>query len=697
MITNKNTNTNTQDFLLEIGCDELPAKSLVTVVKSLSNAIETCLTQANLAFDGIDYFATPRRLAVRVNGLASEQESQWIERQGPSVEAAFDKNGSPSLACLGFARSCGVSTADLSIKDTDAGQRVVCRMKQVGRQTMALLAERLPELVYKLPLAKPMRWGTETRAFVRPVQWVVALYGNDIIDLELFQHKAGRTTYGHRFHHPGRLTLNHPKDYVKVLKEQGKVLVDLAERRARLLSHIDTQTAVYGRALVDEKLCDEVLGLVEWPVVLIGHFNPDFLAVPPEALISSIKNHQKSFPIVDREGLLAPYFVIVSNLESKNPKMIIQGNERVVNARLADAAFFYQQDTQKPLSHFVERLEHVLFQKELGSLTQRCERLGALMHYLSEPLKLNTKHAQRAAQLAKFDLMTDMVGEFPELQGIMGFYYAKQAKEAEPVARAIQEQYYPRFSQDRLPKELLSAALALSDRVDLIIGIIGVNLIPSGDKDPYALRRAAQGILRILIEKRLPLNLRELLTQAANNYPQLPNTQVVDQAFQFIMERLRSWYLEQNISADVYAAVAALTSEIPLDFDQRIQAVQAFQTLPESGALSAANKRVSNILKKSSPKERSVKINPQLFEHESERILAELIQQKRQQVDALYQAANYTAALTSLASLKAPVDDFFENVMIMVDNPSIRDNRLALLIELRHLFTQVADISQLHA
>jgi glycyl-tRNA synthetase beta chain len=691
---------NTQDFLLELGCDELPAKNLLSVVKSLANAIETCLNEANLPFDRVDYFATPRRLAVRVNGLASEQASQWVERQGPSVDAAFDKNGSPSLACLGFARSCGVSTADLSIKDTDNGQRVVCRIKQVGRQTMALLAERVPELIYKLPLAKPMRWGTETRAFVRPVQWVVALYGNDIIEMELFHRQAGRHTYGHRFHHPGRLTLNHPRDYVTVLKEQGNVLVDLDERKTSLLKQIEAQSLPYGRALVDEKLCDEVLGLVEWPVVLIGRFNPDFLAVPPEALISSIKNHQKSFPIVDRDGLLAPYFVIVSNLESKNPKMIIQGNERVVNARLADAAFFYHQDTQKPLNHFVERLEHVLFQKDLGSLAQRCERLAVLLDYLAEPLKLNTKQAQRAAQLAKFDLMTDMVGEFPELQGVMGYYYAKQAKEAEPVARAIQEHYYPRFSQDRLPKELLSAALALVDRVDLITGIIGVNLLPTGDKDPYALRRAAQGVLRILIEKRLSLNLRDLLMQAAKNYPQLANTQVVDQALQFILERLRSWYLEQGISADVFAAVASLKCDSPLDFDQRIQAVQAFQTLAESSALAAANKRVSNILKKSAGDIDHTKrheINPQLFEHESERILAQLIQQKRQQVDTLYQAANYTAALTSLASLKAPVDDFFEHVMIMVDNPSVRDNRIALLIELRHLFTQVADISQLHA
>lgn len=683
------------DFLLEIGCSELPAKSLLPLSQALKENMAVQLNLAQLTFKTIKTFSTPRRLAILITELSTQQPAQILERQGPGIEAAFDKDGTPTLACIGFARSCGVSADQLQVKETDKGKRIFCRVEKAGEKTLNLLPEIITTTFNKLPLSKPMRWGSQEKAFVRPVQWLVAIYGRQVVPVELFNLKAGANTYGHRFHKPDAITIHEPQNYAHYLQNPGMVIADFAKRKQRIIEQMTKKSSPYGTVITDEKLLEEVTALVEWPIILIGEFNSTFLAVPAEVLITSMKVHQKCFPIINANGTLSAHFVIVSNIESKDPNVVIKGNERVINARLADAAFFYKNDLHQPLDYFVDRLATVVFQKQLGTLLDRSKRLVILTTSIAKQLGQNPTQAKRAAELAKFDLMTEMVGEFPELQGIMGYYYAKHAKEAIPVQDAIKEHYYPRFSGDRLPQDKLSAALALADRIDLLVGIFGINLIPSGEKDPYALRRAAVGIVRIIIEQQLPLDLAELLPIAEHCYAALPNKNVVAETFLFITERMRSWYLEQGVSAEVFAAVLACKPSKPFDFDQRLRAVQRFQTLPESSSLAAANKRVSNLLKKSSDQTPERNINTALFENDSERQLAELLQQKTKQVDKLYQAANYTAALTALATLRDPVDNFFDNVMIMAKDEKVRTNRLALLNELHQLFTQVADISLL--
>ncbi|OGO90278.1 MAG: glycine--tRNA ligase subunit beta [Coxiella sp. RIFCSPHIGHO2_12_FULL_44_14] len=684
-----------QDLLFEIGCCELPAKSLLPLSHALSDNLTQQLNQAELTFASIKTWVTPRRLTLLVSALNSEQPSQIVERQGPSIDAAFDKNGTPTLACIGFARSCGVTADELRVKDTDKGKRVVCQIKKTGAKTRDLLPELILTAFNKLSLSKPMRWGNNDKAFVRPVQWLVALYGNEIVPIELLGVHATNKTYGHRFHHPHVITLTSAQEYEKMLKNPGMVIVDYHKRQQMIREQIHHCAAPFGKVIVDEKLLEEVTALVEWPVALVGQFKQEFLDIPDEVLITSMKVHQKCFSIMKPNGTLSEHFIVISNIESKDPRTVIKGNERVLNARLADASFFYDNDLNHPLSYFIERLSAVIFQKQLGTLFDRTQRLMRLCAYLAKQLQLDITLITRAAELSKFDLITEMVGEFPELQGVMGFYYALQAKENKNVAIAIKEHYYPRFSGDRLPQNTFSAVLALADRLDLLVGILGVNLIPSSDKDPYALRRAAVGIIRIIVELQLPLDLIDLLQFAQKNYADLPNKEVIPQAFEFMNERMRSWYLEKGISAEIFAAVAACTPTKPYDFDQRLKAVQQFQSLPESTSLAAANKRVSNILKKSLEKQKKITINSTLFENDIERKLADLVEQKSQEVNKLYQSANYTEALAALATLKEPVDRFFDHVMIMVEDKKIRDNRIALLNELHHLFTQVADISLL--
>ncbi len=685
----------TKDFLFEIGCEELPPKSLMRLANALMDNITEQLQLAKLDYKESHVFATPRRMAVLITDLATSQENQTIERQGPSVTAAFDKDGTPTLAGIGFARSCGVSADQLQVRNTDKGERLFCEIKQTGKPTSELLPEIIDTALNNLPINKPMRWGLNDLSFVRPVKWLLMLFGSDVVKATFFDKKTCHETYGHRFHHPKAIQINQPREYEQLLQTNGLVAADFDKRKQKIRQQIESQSPHYGKAVIDESLLNFVTALVEWPVVLIGQFKEDFLQVPAEAIITSMKVHQKCFPIVDKQNNLLPYFIMVSNIESKNPQKVIEGNERVINARLADATFFYNKDLAQPLTHFTDKLSHVIFQKKLGTLADRSDRLVKLSTKIAKQLELDSKTARRAAELSKFDLMTDMVGEFPELQGTMGSYYAKNAAETDEVANAIKEHYYPRFSGDQLPETELGTVLALADRLDLLIGILGINKIPTGEKDPYALKRSALGIVRLIVEKSLPLDLHKLLQGAYNSFDDLPNKNVVDQAFQFIMERMRSWYLEQGVKPELFAAVSACSPTKPLDFDQRIKAVQQFQTLPESSSLAAANKRVSNILKKANSGQKAKHINDSLFENDVERKLADLLKQKTESVNNLYNQANYTEALSELATLKEPVDSFFDQVMIMVDDKKVRDNRLALLAGLHHLFTQVADISLL--
>lgn len=686
---------NKQDFLLEIGCEEIPALAQRTLSLALHDQFTQVLADNKLRFDSIKCFSTPRRLAITIYGLDTQQAPQTIERQGPGLQEAYDKNGTPTLVCLGFAKSCGVSVDQLTVKETPKGKRIVCLCEKSGAETKELLPEVVSKIIAKLPISKPMRWGNRTTAFIRPVHWVVMLFGEALIETEILGIKTTRETFGHRFHHPKSIRISKPSEYNLLLYSQGFVIADFETRknliRKSILSAVDAQQKV----VIDENLLDEVTGLVEWPIVLKGTFDKRFLSVPKEVLITAMKTHQKCFSVIDANNQLLPLFILVSNISSKNPEVVIKGNERVIRARLSDAEFFYQQDRKQSLQDRLSKLNHVVFQDQLGSLGDKTQRLIKLSTYIAKKIELENTALQRAATLCKCDLVTDMVGEFPNLQGIMGCYYALNDHESEQSAAAIREHYSPKFSGDELPVSLEGCCLAVADRVDTLVGVLGIGKMPTSDKDPYALRRAAQGILRILIEKKIDIDLLDLLKETKKLYSTLlSNQNVIKDTFDFIMTRLKSWYSEQGIAIEIFESVMACKPTSLIDFDRRLKAVLQFQKLPEATSLAAANKRVSNILKK---QETTVfkATNSALFEFEAEHQLLKQLSERSQVVDVLYKNADYERALTELSTLKEPIDDFFNSVMIMVDDEQKKQNRLSLLASIRTLLSKVADISLL--
>lgn len=682
------------DFLLEIGTEDLPAKTLPLLSEALGREIKNLLLKAELSHGDIALFAAPRRLAVLIHQVAATQHDRQLERKGPALAAAFDAQGSPTKACLGFAQSCGVRVDQLQRQKSDKGEFLFYSHHQPGERAENLLPDIVNAAIKNLPIPKPMRWGAATTAFIRPVHWIVMLYGNAIIAAKILGVMASRETRGHRFHHPQPITLNSPADYVKKLFA-AKVMANFNERKEKIRQQLTKVTKDNGHAIVDEDLLQEVTGLVEWPVALLGNFEPRFLEIPKEAVISSMKTHQKCFPVIDEKHHLLSQFITVCNIESAGPQRVIQGNERVIRARLSDAEFFYHTDLKHSLESRVEKLNTIIFQRKLGTLYDKSQRLLELSGHIASKIKSNIAQAERAGLLAKADLLTAMVGEFPELQGIMGYYYALQDKEAEAVAVAIKEQYLPRFAGDVLPETPIGCALAIADRIDTLVGIFGINQAPTGEKDPFGLRRAALGVLRIIIENQLPLDLKETLEHAKNNYPVLENKQVVTDTLNFMLERLNAWYADQHIDADVFAAVLATGLTAPLNIHHRIKALQHFQTLAAAKSLAAAHKRVNNILKKQDGVSIHTQINPSLFQLDAEYSLATALEKKAKETEELYRTEQYTEALTSLAELQKPVDDFFDQVMVMVEDEKLRHNRLALLISLRNLFLQVADISLL--
>lgn len=684
-----------QDFLLEIGCEELPAHAQRSLSQALQDQFKQALVDNKLRFENIKSFSTPRRLAIVIQGLETKQAPQAIERQGPALQEAYDKNGTPTLICLGFAKSCGVSVDQLTVKDTPKGKRLVCVCEKPGAETKTLLPEMVSKIITKLPISKPMRWGNRTSTFIRPVHWVVMLFGEELIPAEIFGIKTTRETLGHRFHHPKPMRISKPNEYNVLLYSQGFVIADFETRRnlirKSILSAVDANQTV----VIDDALLDEVTGLVEWPIILKGTFDKKFLLVPKEALITAMKTHQKCFPVIDANNQLLPSFILVSNIASKNPDVVIKGNERVIRARLSDAEFFYQQDQKHTLADRLLKLDHVIFQDQLGSLGDKTRRLVKLTGYIAKKIELENNVSQRAATLCKCDLVTGMVSEFPNLQGIMGYYYALHDQESDVCATAIREHYSPRFSGDELPSSIEGCCLAIADRVDTLIGILGIGKIPTGDKDPYALRRAAQGILRILIEKKINIDLLDLLTASKKLYADaLTNSNIVKETFDFVMTRLKSWYLEQGIAIEIFESVIACEPTSLIDFDRRLKAVIHFQKLPEATSLAAANKRVSNILKKQDKKVFKA-TNSALFEFKAEHQLAKELQECSHIVDVLYKNADYEKALTELSTLKEPIDEFFNSVMIMVDDEKKKQNRLSLLSSIRTLLSKVADISLL--
>lgn len=687
---------NQHDFLVEIGCEELPAKTLPRLINAFKTQVAQGLEQAKLTYDNIQLFATPRRLALLVEQLIEQQPDQAMERRGPAVQAAFDAQGNPSKAALGFAQSCQVEFSELQRLKTDKGEWLVHRFQQRGKAVTELLPDIIRQALKQLPIAKPMRWGNHQAEFARPVHWVVMLYNGTLMTDEVLGIHASHTTYGHRFHHPGAIHLTEPKHYPTTLKTI-KVMADFAERRAFIKESIQALAKKHQAEVpINPELLDEVTGLVEWPVPLLANFDETFLQVPAECLIAAMQDHQKTFHLM-RDGKLLPHFITISNIESQDAKRVIEGNQRVMRARLSDAAFFFNTDKKQRLQDRIERLKHVVFQKQLGTLFDKSQRVATLAAFIAGQLDGDQALAKRAGELSKCDLVTDMVGEFPELQGIMGYYYARQDGEPELVAQALKEQYYPRFAGDQLPTTLISNALALAERFDTLMGIFAIGQKPTGEKDPFKCRRGALGIVRILIENQCHLDMNAVLQQALAQYPNLPAEGVIESVQQFILERLNGYYQEQHISQDIIAAVLERQQNDLADFDVRVQAVNQFLQLNEARSLAAANKRVSKLLIKEGKTDLANGVDQALLSDQAEIELADLIEQQKSSLESLYQSGQYSQVLSQLATLQQPIDRFFDQVMVMVDDQKIRDNRLALLAGLRRLFLHVADISLLQS
>lgn len=687
---------NKQDLLIEIGTEELPPKALKRLARSFADEMHLGLEKMNLGHATYQWFASPRRLAVIVRDLDYSQEDREVERRGPAVNAAIDDQGKPTKAAEGFARSCGVTVDDLGRLKTDKGEWLAYKALEKGSPTTELLQELITTALNKLPIPKRMRWGNGEAEFVRPVHWVMVLFGEEMVSCKIMEISSADISYGHRFHHPQAIKIASPNAYLEKLEKEGKVIADYQRRQDMIRASVDNcANNLGGLAVIDPDLLDEVTALVEWPVIISGGFDESFLDLPQEVLISSMQDHQKYFPVKNADGQLMPNFITVANIESKAPDEIRKGNERVIFPRLSDAAFFWQRDIARPLSEFQPALENIVYQKQLGSLQDKSSRVSGLAVFLAEQLSVNTNNVKRAALLAKCDLSTAMVGEFPDLQGVMGRYYALRSGEETEVAIALDEQYMPRFAGDHLPVSACGQILALAEKLDTLTGIFAIRQIPSGDKDPFGLRRAAIGCLRIIIECKLDLDLFDCLQTAAKQFDDsITAVDSIQAIFDFFMERLRRFYADQGISNDIFEAVLALVPTRPLDFHNRIQAVSKFTTLAEAESLAAANKRIQNILKQNES-EKDTSIQENLLQEPAEKQLAIALEKISNTIRPLLDKNDYETALAKLAELRDPVDRFFDEVMVMCEDQALKSNRLALLNQINSLFLSTADISRL--
>ncbi|MBN2690220.1 MAG: glycine--tRNA ligase subunit beta [Gammaproteobacteria bacterium] len=683
--------TSTQDLLIEIGTEELPPMDIEKLADSLSSELLSALDQQQFAHGETKTYATPRRLAVLIKDLNAVPPAKTIEKRGPSISAAYDEDGNPTKAALGFAKSCNTEFSSLKTVKTDKGEWLYYQETLAPKS----LAEALPEIlsiaIKKLPVGKQMRWADGDIAFVRPVHWLVIMHGSTIIPCNILGQESCNKTRGHRFLSNKTIVIDEPKNYQKILRN-NYIIADYKERKNLIIEQITNISKQFGNAIYTDELLDEVTGLNEWPIALIGSFSKDFLNLPKELLITTMQKHQRYFAIEDSNQNLLSNFIIISNINSKNSNQVVKGNERVLNARFHDAQFFFNSDKKKPLADFVSSLEQIIFQKELGSLHEKTQRIQKNAENIATTINADFEKTSRAAMLAKADLTTEMVYEFPELQGIMGYYYAIESGEDKEVATAILEHYLPKFANDKVPTTEIGSAIAITDRIDTLVGIFGINKQPTGTKDPFALRRAALAIIRICIENRLELNLSELITGAINNYyVKLPNNNLLSEITDFIFERLRFFYLEKNIDQNIFNAVRAIKPKSLIDFNQRIKAISEFQRLPESEPLAAANKRVTNILKKNHAQQKD--LDYKLLVEPAEKSLADTLNECEKIIKPLFTNKNYQQILTELARLKPVIDAFFDNVMVMADDEKIRNNRLALLSKFKQLFLLVADIS----
>lgn len=698
-----------RDLLFELGTEELPASEFVGLVRGLEHTFTAALRELGIDWDSVEVFATPRRLAIRLHAVAPLQPDEREEHRGPPVSAAFDSDGRPTDAAEGFARRHGVPVTALERRDTGKGTYLFHVGQRPGRATTELLPALVNDVVRRLPANKRMRWNASGTPFPRPVHWAVLLYGDEVVAAELLGVSTGRRTRGHRFHHPAPIELDRPADYDRRLRDPGHVIAGIRERTESIRAQVERAAdGAGGRADLDEDLLTEVTALVEWPVALAGRFDARFLEVAPEALVAVMKDHQKYFPVYDDRGRLLPVFVTVSNIDSERPEVVRTGNERVIEARLADAEFFWNQDRRRPLAERLAGLEAMVFQRELGSLRDRSARIAELAATLSMELGMDAEAARRAGELAKCDLLTEMVGEFPELQGVMGGYYARHDGEPEAVARAIAEHYRPAFARDALPETPTGQVVALADRLDALVGIFAIGQAPSGDRDPFGLRRAALGVLRIVVERRLDLDLPAALRAALDAYRTCGASATrerfgalagaeasVDDVHEFVLERFKAYYSANGYGPDLFEAVRARQPARPLDFDTRIRALCDFRDRPEAGPLAEANKRIRNILRKAE----AVDTEPQeeLYTEAAEHRLAAAVTEAATAVQPLLARRDYEAVLARLAELARPLDRFFEDVLVMDENPALRANRIALLGRARGLFLDVADLSYLQS
>ena len=687
----------TEDLLIEIGTEELPPKALTKLSDAFTQGVVDGLKKSGFEISGVDSFAAPRRLAVLIKSVAAMQPDRAVERKGPNLKAAYDADGNPTKAVMGFARSCGVEVNDLQQQETEKGIWLVFKATEKGRILSDLLADIVDQSLARLPIPKRMRWGNKNEEFVRPVHWVVLMHGSNVIDAQIMGLQTSNVTFGHRFHAKGEIKLSVANEYRQKLLSEGFVIADFEERKQNIKQQvIESVERLGGVAILDEELLNEVTALNEWPIAVAGEFEEVFLEVPPEVLIKTMQDNQKYFAVKDKAGNLKNHFITISNIDSKSPEKVKAGNERVIRPRLADAMFFWQQDQKQPLDSFNAALENVVFQAELGTIADKTRRVASLGEIIADQIGADKTIVNRAVVLSKCDLMTDMVGEFASLQGVIGKRYAQIAGEAEEVALAIDEQYMPRGANDDTATTSTGQILSISDKIDTLVGIFAIGQKPTGEKDPYALRRASLGVLRTIIERQLDLDLKQLIASSAELLADKVDSREVEQdVFDYIIERLRAYYLDRGVLADVFDAVSALSPSRPLDFDKRIKAVTVFRDMAEAESLAAANKRVGNILKKSAAGKVS-SVDENLFSEKAEKDLFAILNSLSQTVDPMFVSGDYEAALSKLSSLRDPVDAFFDSVMVMADDEAVKNNRIALLNTMNQLFLRAADLSRLH-
>ena len=683
--------------LIEIGTEELPPRALQSLARDFAELVQKGLSTASLSPHSVEVFATPRRLAMLLNEVPLQQPDQPSEKRGPALAAAFDADGNPSKAASGFARSCGVNVDQLEQRETDKGCWLYFSKIEVGRSLRELLPDIVVAALTALPIPKRMRWGDRDDSFVRPVKWLLLMLDHEVVDAHIFGLSSTNFSYGHRFHAPGKLEIKSAVDYEQCLREEGMVIASFDKRRDSI-RHMVEQAALRleGSVHIEDALLDEVTALVEYPVVVCGSFDSTFLNLPAEVLVTTMQENQRYFALFDTDGQLLPHFISIANIDSRKPEVVASGNERVIRPRFADAEFFFAQDRKQGLDKMRERLDAVVFQKKLGSLGDKTKRIARLAATIAPLIGADTALVSRAADLCKADLMSDMVGEFPKLQGIIGRYYAEQLGEDAIVCDAIEQHYWPRYAGDQIPGSAVSQAIALADRLDSLIGIFAIGEKPSGVKDPFALRRAALAVLRIIVENGLSLNMTDLCRAAADAYPKALNAgNVVEAVIEYISDRQKSYYHEQGIQFDVVDAVAVGHADSLYDCDLRIRALQEFQSHEAALALAAANKRISNILKKQSKAIGAV--DAELLQEDAEIQLFQQIRSLDSKVTSLFAEAHYLEGLEQLAQLRPAVDRFFDEVMVMSDDPALQNNRLALLDELLQSFRRVADLSRIQS